>query len=405
MTEKMQEMLSVIRKHDETLRKQNDCYKCYFTPNIPDRVQQRLVKYYDSHLPIQRIIAFYDSTLLNSSKAGILFIDDGMYYKFMDKPVYFHYSDIKYMRVKKGTLYISLQDDADEYAVINPWDMDVLKQVLEQLRKIQIMYGSTVHKSSGKVQKIDIPEDMMNKCHAIIHSASVSCGGVAVASAQIPTSDNAVIVPIQIGMIIGLGEVFELNITESMAKSIIASAGATIAGRTVSQILVGWMPLLGNAINTATAAGVTEAIGWIAVQNFYGRWGDNSVKGRWEGMKTGYEQASEEYEEKLRKQAEDFCAERKNYEKERDKFLQEYEEIFQGHEELCQEHEELKQEHEELKQEYERLQREDEELQQKYKELLLKHEKLIETLTAECADAERINRITRTYRQLRSLTV
>lgn len=358
MTEKMQEMLSVIRRYDEALREQNDLYKHYFAPDIPDQVQQRLVKYYDSHLPIQRIISFYDSTLLNSSKAGILFIDDGMYYKFMDKPVYFHYSDIKYMRVKKGTLYISLQDDADEYAVINPWDMDVLKQVLEQLRKIQIMYGSTVHKSSGKVKKIDIPEDMMNKCHAIIHSASVSCGGVAVASAQIPTSDNAVIVPIQIGMIIGLGKVFELNITEAMAKSIIASAGATIAGRTVSQILVGWIPLIGNAINTATAAGVTEAIGWIAVQNFYDRWVDNSIKGRLEGMKTGYEQASEEYEEKLRKQAEDFCTQRKSFEKER----KEYEELIQA------------------------------------------YEKLIAELTAKCESLERINRITRTYRQLRSLT-
>lgn len=61
-------------------------------------------------------------------------------------------------------------------------------------------------------------------------------------------------------MIVSLGGVFNLNITESAAKSILASAAATVTGRTVSQFLVGWIPVIGNAINTATAAGVTETI-------------------------------------------------------------------------------------------------------------------------------------------------
>lgn len=179
---------------------------------------------------------------------------------------------------------------------------------------------------------------MIKKCHGIIHGASAACGGVGTGLAQIPASDNAVIVPIQIGMIVGLGTVFELNITESVAKSIIASAGASIAGRTLSQFLVGWIPVVGNAINTATAAGITEAIGWIAVRNFYERWLEDKNKGRLDGMKDGYNAASGEYERKLRKQAEEFLNQIKDVHRERDeyeKLLSEYEAYIKELEKNC----------------------------------------------------------------------
>lgn len=94
-------------------------------------------------------------------------------------------------------------------------------------------------------------------------------------------------------MIVSLGGVFNLNITESAAKSILASAAATVTGRTVSQFLVGWIPVIGNAINTATAAGVTEAIGWLAANNFYQRYLQDMEKGRYEGAKVGYKEAWE----------------------------------------------------------------------------------------------------------------
>ena len=166
----------------------------------------------------------------------------------------------------------------------------------------------------------------------------MACGGVGTGLAQIPASDNAVIVPIQIGMIVGLGTVFDLNITEAGAKSIIASASATIAGRTITQFLVGWIPGIGNAINTATAAGLTEAIGWIAVKNFYDRWIQDKNKGRLEGMKDGYTEASGEYERKLRKQAEEFFNQMKDVQEERDEYerlLNEYEKYIKELEIKC----------------------------------------------------------------------
>ena len=42
----------------------------------------------------------------------------------------------------------------------------------------------------------------------------------------------------------------------------------TTVGRVVSQVLVGWIPGVGNAINAGTAASVVEGIGWSVAKTF-----------------------------------------------------------------------------------------------------------------------------------------
>lgn len=119
-----------------------------------------------------------------------------------------------------------------------------------------------------KKNKINISKDLMTKCNAIIHSASVAAGGVGTGMAQMPLADNAVITSIQVSMIIALGKVFDQNVSKSAAKAILGGMAASLIGRGVSQVLVGWIPGVGNVVNTATAAGITEAIGWTVVDNF-----------------------------------------------------------------------------------------------------------------------------------------
>lgn len=119
-----------------------------------------------------------------------------------------------------------------------------------------------------KQERINLPEKEKKQCMTIIHGASATCGGLGTGMAQIPLADNAVITPIQISMIVALGKVFGLSITKAAARGIIVGAGASLIGRGVSQLLWGWIPFIGNAINTATAAGLTEAIGWMAVDQF-----------------------------------------------------------------------------------------------------------------------------------------
>lgn len=110
--------------------------------------------------------------------------------------------------------------------------------------------------------------EQKRKCESIIHSASIAAGAIGAGLAQIPMSDNAVIVPIQCGMIISLGAVFGVSLTESTAKSLLATEIATNTGRAVSQVLFGWMPGFGNVLNSVTAAGVTESIGWAIAADF-----------------------------------------------------------------------------------------------------------------------------------------
>ena len=105
-------------------------------------------------------------------------------------------------------------------------------------------------------------------CNGIIHSASVLAGVVGAGLAQVPCSDNLVITPIQLTMAVSLGRVFGIELEQSAAKAAVASATAATVGRTTAQVLVGWMPGVGNAINATTAASITEAIGWIMVKEF-----------------------------------------------------------------------------------------------------------------------------------------
>lgn len=106
------------------------------------------------------------------------------------------------------------------------------------------------------------------KCHAIIHTASVSAGAVGAGLAQVPCSDNLIITPIQLTMTVSLGRVFGIELDESAAKAAVASVAAATVGRTLSQVLIGWLPLVGNTINAATAFGITETMGWLLAEDF-----------------------------------------------------------------------------------------------------------------------------------------
>lgn len=105
-------------------------------------------------------------------------------------------------------------------------------------------------------------------CNTIIHTASASAGAIGAGLAQLPCSDSLVLVPIQTAMVIAIAKVFGFELSDGVAKAAIASAAGTAVGRGISQIGIGWLPVVGNIINAATAASITEGIGW-AVANEY----------------------------------------------------------------------------------------------------------------------------------------
>lgn len=114
-------------------------------------------------------------------------------------------------------------------------------------------------------------------CNAIIHSASAAAASVGAGLAQVPCSDSAIITPVQIAMTVSLGKVFGIKLSKSSAKSAMGTGMTTLVGRAASQLLVGWLPVAGNIINAATAASITEALGWIMAGEFAGE-GENSAE-------------------------------------------------------------------------------------------------------------------------------
>lgn len=111
-------------------------------------------------------------------------------------------------------------------------------------------------------------ENQKSKCKKIIHAASVSAGGIGAGVAQIPGADNVAIKPIQIAMITALAGVFHKDLSEAGASAVLGNFLASTIGRGISQVLVGWIPGIGNAINATTAAGLTETLGWSVAKLF-----------------------------------------------------------------------------------------------------------------------------------------
>ena len=102
------------------------------------------------------------------------------------------------------------------------------------------------------------------KVHGVIHTATAAAAGVGGGLAQLPGADAPVLAGIQTTMIVGVGEVYGVNMTKTAAADLLLTFTATMAGRTASQLLLGWIPGFGNAINASTAAALTEAVGWAA---------------------------------------------------------------------------------------------------------------------------------------------
>lgn len=114
------------------------------------------------------------------------------------------------------------------------------------------------------------------KVHGIIHTASAAAAGVGAGLAQIPASDALVIMPIQGGMISAIALVHNRKLTEGSATAILGTFTAAMFGRAATQVLVGWIPGAGNTINAATAAALTETIGWSA-HKFFEQLGEENL--------------------------------------------------------------------------------------------------------------------------------
>jgi len=106
---------------------------------------------------------------------------------------------------------------------------------------------------------------------SIIHVFAAVAGGVGFGLAQLPGSDAPVLVALQTAMILALADKTDVSLTRAAAAEMALTMSATMIGRGLSQLLVGWLPAIGNGVNALTAASVTEAVGWFALRWFQKR--------------------------------------------------------------------------------------------------------------------------------------
>ena len=114
--------------------------------------------------------------------------------------------------------------------------------------------------------------DQSNQCHIVIHTAATAAAAVGAGLAQLPGSDNVPLAAIQISMATALGQIFDIQVSETVGRGLVMTALASMTGpviaRSISQWIFGWIPGAGNAVNATTAAAITETIGWILANEF-----------------------------------------------------------------------------------------------------------------------------------------
>ena len=119
--------------------------------------------------------------------------------------------------------------------------------------------------------KVHMPKELEKQCHIAIHTATAAA--TAAGAIPIPMVDAIPITTAQIAMIIRLGSVFDVSLSDSVAKSVLGCGLATQIGRTLSTNILKAIPIVGkitgSIVAASTAASITEALGWLVADDFF----------------------------------------------------------------------------------------------------------------------------------------
>lgn len=112
----------------------------------------------------------------------------------------------------------------------------------------------------------EMSNEQKMKCHSIIHSFASVCA--AIGASPIPGSDIAPLIATQTAMIIALGRIFEIQLSQSYAESLAKTAIAGNIGKLLACELTKLIPGVGSATNAIVAFSVTELVGWDVADEF-----------------------------------------------------------------------------------------------------------------------------------------
>ncbi|MGN8423098.1 YcjF family protein [Helicobacter pylori] len=148
------------------------------------------------------------------------------------------------------------------------WGLKVPVEGLEELvAETKKCLSDAIKNHFLRVQKVKIQERkqaMIEECKTIIHVASGAAGAAGLI--PIPFSDALAIAPIQAGMIYKMNDAFGMDLDKSVGASLVAGLLSVTAvaqvGRTLVNGFLKFIPVVGSVAGGATAAVITEGIGF-----------------------------------------------------------------------------------------------------------------------------------------------
>lgn len=155
---------------------------------------------------------------------------------------------------------LALEYKIDDDYVIKPYGGEELIEIMGEL------LGDELIPTLQNVQKAAIKQKVKYARGVVATTVTAS---FAEGFAPVPFADAALLVPTQVAMIASITVAFGLKVDKgiitSFISSILGTAGATIAGRTIASGLFKLLPgvgtLVGGAISGGTAAVITTALG------------------------------------------------------------------------------------------------------------------------------------------------
>lgn len=142
-----------------------------------------------------------------------------------------------------------------------------LKELVDETKKCLIDAKRNKQNHFLSIQKANIQarkQAMIDKSKNIIHIASGAAGAAGLS--PIPFSDVLAIAPIQAGMIYKMNDAFGMDLDKSVGASLIAGLLSVTAvaqvGRTLVNSFLKFIPVVGSVAGSATAAVITEGIGF-----------------------------------------------------------------------------------------------------------------------------------------------
>ncbi len=153
-----------------------------------------------------------------------------------------------------------------------------LEELVDETKKCLIDAKKNKQKLIQKANIQARKQAMIDESKTIIHVASGAAGAVGLS--PIPFSDALAIAPIQAGMIYKMNDAFGMDLDKSVGASLVAGLlGVTAVaqvGRTLVNGLLKFIPVVGSVAGGATAAVITEGIGFAYLKVLEKCFNDNT---------------------------------------------------------------------------------------------------------------------------------